>query len=149
MATERKKHASGGATFFRDDGTPKPKRPRKSRQRSKPATPVAATTPLKTLPPEQVDAAYSKLIAKLDANSLHRLDLRHRGLSDDEIARRQYRSMPGPGSRATVAAELAEELGELFRLIPGFGFNKDGKPTVFGASVSRSQFDALAAASLR
>ncbi len=121
----KEKHPGGGATFFRDVG---PKTTPRTIRRTKPTA-----TPLPKPSPEQIDAAYSRMIEKLELNILHRLDLHRRGLSDEEIDRRQYRSMPNPTSRSTIAASVAEKLGDCFRLIPGFGFDKAGKPTVFGA----------------
>ena len=130
------RHASGGARFVRDIGIPaavqhSPERKKKQpRQPSPPASPAAR---VETLSPDQLDAAYTKFIAKLSLLSLDRIELRRRGLSDVEIDRRQFCTMPGPGSRASLAAELALELGDEFVSVPGFGF-KDEKPTIFGAA---------------
>src|SRR5262249_43922733 len=63
--------------------------------------------------------------------------LRGRGLSDEEIDRRQYRSLPLQG-RARLARELRDRFGDAPLTVPGFGTRPgdDGKPylTLFGAA---------------
>jgi hypothetical protein len=117
-----KLHDSGAT--FRRDAVPKPQRKRSSS--NAPAT-------VKQLSPERLHDAYAQLIEKLSLSALHGSDLVKRGLTKDEIDRRQYRSMPlSADTRAKIAAELAETLGDDFISVPGFGF-KDGTPTLFGA----------------
>jgi hypothetical protein len=81
--------------------------------------------------------AYAALLARLPLSKAHREALRGRGLSEEEIDRRQYGSLPVRG-RARVARELREQLGDALLSVPGF-FLKPGegdKPylTIAGAA---------------
>src|SRR5262249_44703894 len=70
-------------------------------------------------------------------NQFHCDALRNRGLSDPEIDRPQYRSLPVRG-RARIARELAERFGgEVLLSVPGFVIkDKDGRkdPTIAGSA---------------
>jgi hypothetical protein len=63
--------------------------------------------------------AYSALLVRLPLSQAHREALRGRGLSDEEIDRRQYGSLRVQG-RARVAGELREQLGDALLSVPGF-----------------------------
>ncbi|HEU0114302.1 MAG TPA: DUF3854 domain-containing protein, partial [Thermomicrobiales bacterium] len=80
---------------------------------------------------------YDALLAALVLNQSHRDALRKRGLSDLEIDRRLYRSLPIQG-RAKLARELAERFGvEVLLSVPGFIVkDKNGSkyPTIAGSA---------------
>jgi hypothetical protein len=80
--------------------------------------------------------AYSGLLARLQLSKAHREALRGRGLSDAEIDRREYRSLPVQG-RARLAGELRELHGDALLTVPGFILKpgEGGKPylTIAGA----------------
>ncbi|HEY7155026.1 MAG TPA: DUF3854 domain-containing protein [Gemmataceae bacterium] len=71
---------------------------------------------------------YDALLAALMLKQSHRDALRKRGLSDGEIDRRLYRSLPIQG-RAKLARELGERFGaEVLLSVPGFILkDKDGR----------------------
>jgi hypothetical protein len=62
---------------------------------------------------------YSALLAGLPLSEAHRDNLRRRGLSDAEIDRRGYGTLPGQG-RAPLARELRERFGDAVLRVPGF-----------------------------
>jgi hypothetical protein len=126
----KKKHRDGGATFVMENAVAASKPKPGSATSASVSSPSSAAS---RLAPADSDCAYSLLISKLSLNTLHRLALRKRGLNDEQIALREYRSMPTPYERSKIAAELATELGEIFQRVPGFGY-VDGKPRLFGAS---------------
>lgn len=69
--------------------------------------------------PEIVDKAYRMLLSELTLSPEHREMLRVRGLSDDEIKLRGYRSFPFT-NRIAIAKKLADRLGEAnARGVPG------------------------------
>lgn len=88
------------------------------------AAPLSAPAP-GAPPPERadvrmLDAVYSALLAALDLSPAHREALRRRGLSDHEIGRRGYRSLPLRG-RAALARRLSEQWPpERLLRVPGF-----------------------------
>jgi hypothetical protein len=63
--------------------------------------------------------AYTGLLARLQLAQRHRAALRGRGLSDEQIDRRQYRTLPVQG-RARLARDLREQLGDALLSVPGF-----------------------------
>jgi hypothetical protein len=82
--------------------------------------------------PERADAdtlhqVYDALLARLALSKSHREGLRNRGLSEEDIDRRLYRSLPKHG-RSNHARELAERFGgEALLTVPGFVHrHKDG-----------------------
>jgi hypothetical protein len=81
--------------------------------------------------------AYSALLTRLQLSKAHREALRGRGLPDEEIDRRGYRTLTIRG-RARVARELRERLGDALLSVPGFVLKPgdDGKPylTIAGAA---------------
>ena len=85
--------------------------------------------PENTRSDEDLDLVYRTLLSKLTLNPSHRDNLHKRGLSDEEIDRAMYRSLPekwGP-----VFVELKKALpGETLEGIPGF-YTNGGK--VFSA----------------
>lgn len=69
--------------------------------------------------PDVVDKAYRMLLSELTLSTEHREVLRKRGLSDDEIKLRGYRSFPFT-NRIAIARKLADRLGEAnARGVPG------------------------------
>jgi hypothetical protein len=122
-----KTHADGGGTFQRAGTATKPARTARAK--------AAAATKLPKLSPEQLDCAYHALIGKLKLSEPHRNALRSRGLADEQIDRREYRSMPSADTRKKIAAVLADELGDEFAAVPGFGFTDEYRlPFVFGTA---------------
>jgi hypothetical protein len=69
--------------------------------------------------PDLLHRAYSGLLSRLTLCKAHREALRARGLSDDEIAARGYRSLPVQG-RSRHAAALREQLHDGLLTVPGF-----------------------------
>ena len=79
-----------------------------------PAAPQIARADAVTL-----NQVYHRLLAMLLLETRHRQALRARGLSDTDILRRGYRSLPGPG-RARIASMLVEQFGPaLCATVPG------------------------------
>ncbi len=86
------------------------------------------TAPAPPLPPsgpvaERADAdtlhtVYSALLARLQLSEAHREALRQRGLTDDEIDRRDYRTLAVQG-RAALARALRERFGDKLLSVPG------------------------------
>src|SRR5262249_53905158 len=74
--------------------------------------------------PERADAdklhhCYSALLALLQLSKSHRQALQQRGLTDAEIDRRGYASLPMAG-RARIAQELQDRFKEALLAVPGF-----------------------------
>jgi hypothetical protein len=85
----------------------------------------AQTKPGERAEPALLDHAYRLLLGRLGLTAEHRSALRGRGLPDEEIDRRGYRSYPLPG-RQKIARDLRAHLGSAaFRSIPGFRINND------------------------
>jgi hypothetical protein len=86
--------------------------------------------------PDLAHRAYSALLSRLTLSKAHREALQKRGLSDDEIDRRGYRSLPVQG-RSRHAAALREQLRDGLLTVPGF-YIRPGKAgpylTVAGAA---------------
>jgi hypothetical protein len=88
-----------------------------------------AARPDSTLPPSGPGApraggdllyrVYSALLARLQLSSAHREALRRRGLSDEQIDRLGYRTLPARG-RARLARDLREQFGDALLSVPGF-----------------------------
>ncbi|MBM4069184.1 MAG: DUF3854 domain-containing protein [Planctomycetes bacterium] len=81
-------------------------------------------------PADSIDAAlhhsvYSVLQAKLTLSDTHRQNLRDRGLSDEQIDLRGYRSLSYFSVRQGLGA-LREQFGQALLQVPGF-VHKDGK----------------------
>lgn len=74
------------------------------------------------------DRTYRALLGKLSLASDHRENLLGRGLTDEAIARFEYRSTPVVGFHA-LAKELADEGCQLFG-VPGFYKDEDGRWTL-------------------
>jgi hypothetical protein len=87
--------------------------------------------------PDTLHRAYSALLALLHLSRPHRDALRRRGLSDEEIDRRGYRTLPVRG-RARLARDLREHLGDALLSVPGFVAKQGegGRPylTIAGAA---------------
>lgn len=84
--------------------------------------------------PERADAdtlhrVYSAMLASLRLTAAHREALRHRGLSDAEIDRRGYRTLPVRG-RAAVARDLRDRHGDSVLRVPGIVV-RDGDKTPY------------------
>jgi hypothetical protein len=86
-------------------------------------------TPAPPLPPsvsggqradaDTLNTVYSVLLAALQLSDAHRDRLRGRGLTDDEIDRRGYRTLAVQG-RHRLAATLRERFGDKVLTVPGF-----------------------------
>lgn len=77
--------------------------------------------------PEYVDLVYRQMLSLLQLHTLHKQDLKRRGVTDPEIKeleRKGYKSIE-PKKAGTIAKKLLEKG---FRLdgIPGFFRNRDG-----------------------
>jgi hypothetical protein len=100
-----------------------------------PAQPPGPGTPRAAA--EVLHRAYSALLARLQLSASHRQALRGRGLSDAEIDRRGYRTLPVQG-RARLAGELREQQGDGLLSVPGFVVKQgeSGRPyvTIAGAA---------------
>jgi hypothetical protein len=87
--------------------------------------------------PAGLQGVYGALLAMLSLSKAHREALRTRGFSDDEIDRREYRTLPRLG-RARLARELLERFAEGLLTVPGFirKAGDDGRPyvTIAGAA---------------
>ncbi len=95
--------------LYRRDGA-KPERPALELPRA--VTPQRANL-------DTLDRVYAALLGSLTISPAHRENLRRRGLPDDEIARRGYRSLPASG-RAQLARRLIERFGvEACSSVPG------------------------------
>jgi hypothetical protein len=68
--------------------------------------------------PDTLHSVYSDLLARLTLTPSHRENLRGRGLSDEEIDRRGYRTLPAQG-RSHIAADLRERFGDGVLCVPG------------------------------
>jgi len=80
---------------------------------------------------DELHLVNSALLSQLPLYQIHADNLRSRGLSDDEILFRGYRSFPRPVLRSVVAKKLYFEFGEILcSRIPGFYF-----PWIFGSEI--------------
>jgi hypothetical protein len=68
---------------------------------------------------DDLHRVYAALLASLKLSTQHRENLHHRGLPDEEIDRRGYRSLPVQG-RAHTAAKLRDQFGDIVLRVPGF-----------------------------
>jgi hypothetical protein len=86
---------------------------------------------------DTLNAVYDALLGGLALSAAHREQLRNRGLPDDEIERRLYRSLPVHG-RAAKARQLTERFGaETLLSVPGFIVkDKDGRKYLTIASAA-------------
>jgi hypothetical protein len=75
--------------------------------------------------PDLLHRAYSGLLSRLTLSKAHREALKERGLTDEEIDRRGYRSLPVQG-RARLAHAIREQLGDALLTVPGL-VTKPGK----------------------
>jgi hypothetical protein len=76
---------------------------------------------------EMLHRIYNTLIDNLTLSSLHRDNLRRRGLPDDEITHRGYRTLPRHG-RAELARRLVECYGaEVCSRVPGLYVRSEGR----------------------
>lgn len=81
---------------------------------------------------------YEALFRRLRLRQDHRDDLRRRGLSEEEIGRRGYKSWPSFQERRRLCEDLAGTLGVDLTTIPGFFVNRfdslslGGGPSCYG-----------------
>lgn len=69
---------------------------------------------------------YTSLLRALTLSDAHRESLRKRGLSDEEIDKRKYRTLPLQG-RAGLARQMADSYGaDLLLKVPGFYVHEEG-----------------------
>lgn len=77
-------------------------------------------------PVAMLDEAYRYVLASLSLSESHHRDLATRGLSDDEIRARQYRTLPIEG-RGAIGKSVAARIGEAsVRGVPGMRVGTDG-----------------------
>jgi hypothetical protein len=77
--------------------------------------------------PEILHTVYSHLLARLPLSRQHRNALHGRGLSDAEIDRRGYRSLPALG-RSSIARTLFDRHGDQSLMVPGIvSRERDGR----------------------
>ena len=69
--------------------------------------------------PQLLHQVYTAFIQSLSTSIVHRKSLLDRGLSDGEIDRRSYRTLPRFG-RARIAETLRERFGDELLSVPGF-----------------------------
>jgi hypothetical protein len=69
--------------------------------------------------PDLLNRVYTALMARLSLSSAHREALQARGLPDEEIERRGYRTLPVQG-RARHASALHEAVDDALLSVPGF-----------------------------
>lgn len=73
-----------------------------------------------------LDLVYRALLASVPLSGTHHAHLRRRGLPDDEIRRRQYRTLPAQ-RRAELARGVVDRFGaEVCHQIPGLYIKEDG-----------------------
>lgn len=80
-----------------------------------------------TAPIEVRDKTYRKFLEKLPLSKAHREDLHSRGVSDEDIERMFFRSMPQVG--LTAIAKSLENEGCILTGVPGF-YRKNGEPAI-------------------
>jgi Domain of unknown function (DUF3854) len=81
--------------------------------------------PAERAPDEVLDLFYRALLQFLSLSAQHRAQLTHRGLQEEDISFRQYRSLPRHG-RAALANRLVELFGEtICAHIPGLYIHKE------------------------
>src|SRR5262249_54306296 len=68
---------------------------------------------------ETVPQVYTALLGQLELTTVHRENLRNRGLTDEAIDRGEYRSLPVSGW-AAIARQLSERFGDTLLRVPGF-----------------------------
>lgn len=72
-----------------------------------PATAPAEPPPLPCAPAEKLHTVYAALVQATELNAAHRAQLRSRGLTDEQIDLRQYRTLPLPSKRFAVTRAVA------------------------------------------
>jgi putative DNA primase/helicase len=79
--------------------------------------------------PDTLHAVYDAMLAGLPLSQAHRDGLRKRGLTDSEIDRRLYRTLPSDArARVRVAGELAERWPDAVLSVPGIvRHERDGR----------------------
>lgn len=121
-AFHAKTDKNGSPVYFHRHG------PEPDRQGGSPPPPRDPSRPLPSAaPPDTCHAAYSALLDRLTLSPEHRAALKLRGLSDEEIDRRQYRSK-GKSVGVKALAGLAERFGvDTLLSVPGFIRNRAGR----------------------
>jgi len=73
--------------------------------------------------PDNLNAVYSAWLAELPLSNGHRENLRWRGLTDEQIDRGGYKTMPVQG-RARIARTLWQRFGEVVLRVPGIAYKQ-------------------------
>ena len=76
--------------------------------------------------PENIDAAYRKLLSLLTLNSVDRQDLKRRGLTNQAIEKFGFKSLPKKGDRREICAAILNS-GISLNGVPGFYRNTNHK----------------------
>lgn len=87
-------------------------------------TPSSAVEPV-ACPPLVADRVYRALLQELLLSDPHRENLLNRGLTQDEIAKRGYKSFPAKGF-SKIATKVRDVVGDDVMRVPGF-ILKDGE----------------------
>ena len=75
--------------------------------------------------PETMSSIYNDFLSMLSLSEAHKKDLLGRGLSEEEIKARRYRSVPGR-ERTSIVLDLEAKHGAIIYSVPGF-YIKQGK----------------------
>jgi len=77
--------------------------------------------------PDTLDKVYRALLQELGLSAAHKEELRRRGLNDNEIIRREYRTLTGSG-RSKLAKYLVEKFGpNTCKKVPGLFIKQGGR----------------------
>jgi Domain of unknown function (DUF3854) len=95
----------------------------------------AEPAPGKTEDPDTLHQIYADLQASLTLSDVHREALRKRGLTDEQIDLRGYRTLPaGRRGRQKIAEALHQKYGSALFRVPGFYFDKSNRISLAGAA---------------
>jgi hypothetical protein len=101
------------------------------------AAPLHQSATPKCANDDDLDRVYGALLDRCPLSEAHRENLRSRGLSDEEIHRGRYGSLPVQKRSALAKALLQLFPVELLQRVPGFGSRSGANgayPTIFGAA---------------
>jgi hypothetical protein len=85
--------------------------------------PVPSSSTIERADADTMHRVYSALLAALALSKAHRESLRVRGLPEDAIDQRQYRSLSVQG-RSHLAGKLQDQFGDAVLRVPGFSTKK-------------------------
>jgi putative DNA primase/helicase len=86
-------------------------------------SPVSTKSGPNRAPDADLNSVYTRMLDCLTLSEPHRADLRRRGLTDEQIDRGGYRTLPGPG-RADLLHRLRQDFpDELLLAVPGIWYD--------------------------